>query len=309
MHADRAPVGHHEHAANEAVRFRALVSLAFPPSEIADIQLPSADRPHASMTVAFMGLAGPLGVLPTRYTALLADPSTRAQTAAARDFLDIFNHRLVSLFYRAWERYRPAVAFEVRQADAFSRYLCSLIGIDSWCSGTAHRADMPVLFYAGLLSQHPRSASALEGILRDHFDVPVEVVQFEGEWVHPNAETLTSIGPGGQHNRLGVDAALWERVWDPQARFRVRLGPLSWDRFREFLPAGAAYSELVRLTRFVVGEEFSFDIQPVLMAGEVPPFVLGGGASRLGWSVWLRTEPLAADAANAVLPGRVAGLH
>ena len=309
MNPTRAPVGRHERAEDEAVRFRSLVSLAFPPSEIAEIQPPAGDRPHECVTVAFMGLAGPLGVLPTRYTALLADPLTRSDTAAARDFLDIFNHRLISLFYRAWERYRPAVAFEARQADAFTRYLSGLIGIDAWRAGFADQHEMPMLFYAGLLSQRPRSASALEGILRDHFDVPVEVRQFEGEWVYPNTETLTSIGQDGQHNQLGVDAVLWERIWDPQARFRIRLGPLSWDQFCQFLPASEAHAELLALTRFVVGEEFSFDVQPVLRAGEVPRFVLGGASARLGWSVWMRTEPLTADAAESVLPGRVAEPH
>jgi type VI secretion system protein ImpH len=122
-----------------------------------------------------------------------------------------------------------------------------------------------------------------------------------------NVDALTSLGAGGQNNQLGVNATLWERVWDPQARFRVKLGPLTYQQFLDFLPASDGYRHLVELTRFFVGEEFSFEVQPVLRADEVPWCTLGGNQSiRLGWAMWLKTRPFEADTSQPVFPAHVA---
>jgi type VI secretion system protein ImpH len=117
----------------------------------------------------------------------------------------------------------------------------------------------------------------------------------------------------GGRNRLGGPeesqdlARLVSRFWDPQARFRLRIGPLSRQQFRAFLPKdGDAYEPLVRFTRFFVGEEFSFDIQLVLKRSDVPPCEIGGRApAMLGWSSWLAPERLTKDPDDAVLVARV----
>ena len=102
--------------------------------------------------------------------------------------------------------------------------------------GRLHIDEQILLYYAGLLAQRPRSAVALEGMLEDYFGVPIEVVQFQGQWFEVNTDLLSSLGAGGQLNQLGVNAVLWERIWDPQARFRVNVGPLTYAQFRDFLP-------------------------------------------------------------------------
>lgn len=260
------------------------------------------------MAVTFMGLAGALGVLPAHYTQLLSDPSLRRQTSALKDFLDIFNHRFISLFYRAWEKYRFPIAYERGEADRFSQNLFCLIGMGT--PGLQRRlgiTDEILLYYAGLLSQRPRAAVALEGLLEDYFGVPVEVEQFTGQWFLMNVDALTSLGADGQSNQLGVNAALWEQVWDPQARFRVKFGPLSYEQFQDFMPTSDAYRHAVELTRFFVGEEFSFEIQPVLKAEDVPWCALGVNPSaRLGWGMWLKTEPFQSDTMQPVFAARTA---
>jgi type VI secretion system protein ImpH len=255
-----------------------------------------------------MGLAGSLGVMPRQYTQLLSDPSIKHQTAASREFLDIFNHRLISLFYRAWEKYRFPIAYERRDEDTFSQYLYCLIGMGT--GGLQRRlgiSDEILLYYAGHLSQRPRAAVALEGVLQDYFGVDVTVEQFTGEWFLMNVDALSSLGAGGANNQLGVNAVLWERIWDPQARFRVKLGPLTYQQFQDFLPGSDAYRHLVELTRFFVGEEFSFEVQPVLRADEVPWCALGVNRSaRLGWGMWLKTAPFDDDTTQPVFAARVA---
>ncbi len=310
MYPARRPVGRHDTPADEIVRFRSHVSMAFPASEIFEVTAGQAEGPvgeQPAMSVTFMGLAGALGVLPTYYTHLLSDPGLRHQTAPLRAFLDIFNHRFISLFYRAWEKYRFVVAYE-RGEDRFSQNLYCLIGMGT--RGLQKRlgiSDQILLYYAGLLSKRPRAAVALEGLLQDYFDVPVEVEQFTGEWFLMNPDALSSLGPEGQNNQLGVNAVLWERVWDPPARFRIRLGPLTYRQFQDFLPTSDAYRHAVEMTRFFVGEEFGFEVQPILKAEEVPMCALGADPSaRLGWSMWLKTEPFEADTSQPVFEARVA---
>jgi type VI secretion system protein ImpH len=314
LHPNLKPVGRHEHPRDEVARFRTHVSMAFPASEVYDVAAatePAEEGPlPPTMWVTFMGLAGSLGVLPRNWTQMLSDPAQKGQTAALRDFLDIFNHRLISLFYRAWEKYRFPIAYERQAADSFTQYLYCLIGMGT--RGLQRRlgvSDEILLYYAGLLSQRPRSAAALEGVLQDYFNVPVAVEQFTGQWFLMNVDALTSLGAGGQNNQLGVNAALWERIWDPQARFRVKLGPLTYPQFQDFLPTSDAYRHVVELTRFFVGEELSFEVQPVLRADQVPWCALGVNQStRLGWGMWLKTEPFVEDTSQPVFEARVAHL-
>lgn len=315
LHPDRKAVGHHDLPKDEIVRFRTHVSMGFPASEVFEIQpgVPAApdseegDSP-ATMWVTFMGLAGAQGVLPSHYTQVLSDPTTKNQTGALRDFLDIFNHRFISLFYRAWEKYRFPIGYERGTDDRFSQQLFSLVGMGT--AGLQKQlgiSDQILLYYAGILSQRPRAAVGLEGLLQDYFGVPAVVEQFTGEWFLMNSDALSSLGALGQNNQLGVSATLWERIFDPQARFRVKLGPLTYQQFEDFLPGRDGYRHLTELTRFYVGEELSFEIQPVLRASDVPACALGVSQStRLGWAMWLKTQEFNEDPTQPVFAARTA---
>jgi type VI secretion system protein ImpH len=260
------------------------------------------------MTVAFMGLTGLLGVLPRHYTELLIE-RMRHKDDALRDFLDLFTHRLLSLFYRAWEKYRFPIAYERAVSkgegdDRFTLYLFDLIGLGT--KGLRRRLgveDEPLLFYAGLLAQHPHSASALEGVVKDYFAVPATVTQFIGQWLPLSEANRSRLGPLGANNVLGVSAVAGHRVWDQQANFRLRLGPLTFAEFCRFLPSGGSFPTLVAFTRFCAGEEYDFDLQLVLDAAEVPRCRLAGHGEpgmRLGWSTWVKSGGFTADAGDAV---------
>lgn len=313
LYPERQPVGHSAHPAGEVVRFCARLSLSFPPSAIHEILRAQDGAEPAQMTVAFMGLTGPLGVLPRHYTELLLERG-RHRDRTLRDFLDLFNHRIISLFYRAWEKYRVPVAYEKavwrqQREERFAQYLFDLMGMGTpGLRGRMAVADEGLLFYTGLLAQHPHSASALAGLLQDYFGVPVEVVQFVGQWLLLSAESRSRLGPGEAQNALGVSTVAGRRVWDQQAKFRLRLGPLTFATFCQFLPAGRAFRSLIQFSRFFAGQEYDFDVQLVLKAAEVPWCrlgALGEGPPRLGWSAWLKTGEFTHDAAEAIFAGNV----
>ncbi len=313
----RVATGGQVEVAREAVRFRSRISLDFPPSQVHSVTRSESDGDRVEMLVTFMGLAGPHGVLPRHYTELLLE-RIRERDLAFRDFLDIFNHRLVSLFYRAWEKHRCAVLVErslrgPREGgedlplDPFSSAVLDLVGMSS--PGLRAQLDLDrsaLLFFAGLLAQRPHSASALRGLLSGYFEVPAKVLQFTGAWLPMSAGDRTRLGIRGANGTLGVDAIVGDRVWDQQAKFRLRFGPLGFEQFCQLLPSGRSFAPAVAATRMFVGQECDFDVQLVLRGEEVPYCKLGEGgerAPRLGWSAWLKTREFDQDSDAVVLHG------
>lgn len=317
---DAAPVGYDHLPQRESVRFRALPSHTFPPGEVVSLRrsespdAASPATPPAEMVVSFLGLTGPGGVLPRHYTQLVID-RVRQKDFSLRDFLDLFNHRAISLFYRAWEKYRLPAAFEratldpqAEAEDPFTRCLVCLVGLGTdKLRGRLEISDAAFLYYGGHFAHAPRTATALESILQDYFDIPLQVLQFQGRWLYLSTEdrsqTPSPRAPEGQNCRLGMNVVVGSRVWSVENKFRVRLGPLTYQQFCQFMPRQAALRPLCQLVRSYVGPEFDFDVQPVLQAAEVPPCRAGRGGplrSRLGWNTWLRSKPLLRDAADAV---------
>jgi type VI secretion system protein ImpH len=306
---NRAAVGEFADPADEVVRFAVTPGTAFPASEIQALEPPPAPGEPPRMTVNFMGTHGPQGVMPLVYNAFVAE-RTRARDHALREFLDIFNHRIISLFYRAWAKYRVDALSERPAADGvrdpFAQHLLDLVGLGT--PGLQRRlpmSDQALLQYAGLLGPQPRSAVALEQLLADYFDVRAEVQQFVGAWFSIDASSQTSLDDHGPETQLGLGAVVGDELWDCQSRVRVRLGPLARRDYDRFLPGGEAHEQLRALVRFYAGDEIEFELQLVLARDEVPACVLGGddasGASTLGWSTWLRSAPLSRDPDDTVL--------
>jgi type VI secretion system protein ImpH len=308
----RRTIGEDTDPAAEVVRVRALPSLSFPPAEIASLKESEEHGPE--MTVTFMGLVGPSGVLPQHYTSTIIR-TVREKSLSFRDFLDVFNHRLVSLFWRAWAKYRLPIAYEHgagRGDDGITEALRALTGIGGeQLRGRARVVDETLLHFAGHLSHFPRSAAGLGAMLSDYFGRPVRVQQFFGRWLplvpSEQSRLASREEPTGAYCALGVDATLGERVWDVQGSFRLHIGPLSYAQFLRFMPEGDDLTRLGELTKLYVGPDLSFDVQLTLKKEDVPTLRLGGGgAPRLGWNTWLRHEPEWRDRDDAVFLRNVA---
>lgn len=305
IHPHLKTVGREALPAEEAVRFRTHVSLTFPASEINRIvqaEVPDSDRTVTEMHVAFMGMAGISGVLPMHYTETIVD-RVRHRDTAMWAFLDIFTHRAVSMFYRAWAKYRFPIGYE-RGEDNFTSYLFDFAGIGTdGMRGRMGIEDESLLPYTGLIAQKPHSADAIQNILSDYFGVNAKVHQFYGQWLDLTEEDHTKIGR--RNNRLGVNAIAGTRIWEQQSKFRVTLGPLTFKQFQDFLPIGSASKAVNSIIKFMVGTEFDFDIKLSLLAKQVPSLVLTTRAirkPRLGWTTWLKTQPFKADDDQVVLP-------
>lgn len=315
--ARRHPVGEDAPPSNEVVRFAAFPSLRFPAGQVDSLSQPEtrdgqlAKQPLA-MAVSFMGLTGPNGVLPRHYTQMVL-ARLRERDHVLKEFLDLFNHRSISLFYRAWEKYRLPFIYERahrggNELDLFTNCMFALIGFaTSGLRGRHNVNDETFLWYSGLFSHRPRTAVSLERMLVDYFGLPIRVEQFCGTWLYLDPQTCSRLAPFDSrrqtYNRLGENTVVGERVWDVQGKFRIVVGPLDIASFRRFMPNGDGLRPLVELTRSFAGVEFEFDVVVILLAEDVPGLRLGGqveDAPRLGWNTWLHSKPMRDDPTDAV---------
>lgn len=286
--------------ASEAVRFRVNPGLGFPASEIQQLEM---DGGQPVMTVNFMGLTGPQGVLPHQYSLLVAE-RLRARDTALADFLDLFHHRLLSLFYRAWLKYRFTIAREDAGRDALAAQLGNLIGLG--LDSTHERLSFPdeaLIHRTGLLIAQARGAVGLEQLLVDFFGVDMQVEQFVGGWYPLQPDDRCVLGADDEPgNQLGGGAVAGDEVWDQQARVRIRAGPLTRRQYDDFLPGGSAHNSLRELLRYFSHDQFVFELQLVLAADDVPGVRLGAAEDqRLGWGTWIRSAARGRDADETLL--------
>lgn len=304
IYPDRKTVGLDAMPHQEVVRFRSRINLDFPPSQIHEFQQSfddATEKEKLEMHINFMGMIGVSGVLPTHYTELAMNRMRYGDTTFAA-FLDIFTHRAVSMFFRAWEKYRFPVAYE-RGNDEFTEYLFDIVGLGTkGLRGRMAIDDESLLPYSGLISQKPHSATSLAQILSDYFRINAKVKQFFGQWIDLEKESITNLAQA--NSSLGFDAIIGTRIWDQQSKFRLVLGALSYNEFRAFLPDGTAHKPLKSIVRFIVGLEFDFDVQLVIQAKQVPATILTTRAKRrpmLGWTSWLKSKPFENDDDQVVL--------
>ncbi len=280
---------------DDAIRFAAPPSLARPAAEILEVQPGQPDKP-ARLVTTLIGLTGPSAEMPRWYTELLAQ-SHRRKSRAVLDFFDLLAQRLITAFARAAVKYRlPRSAEQAVQAGAEEPIGAGLLAFSGYGTpeleaGLAVGADA-LRYYAGFFAAHPRSASRLASMVADYLGRPVEIVEFAGAWLPIAPDQQSRLPRGripGAFCALGVDAAIGTRAFDQQARFIVRIGPLSRAAFEALLPDEPGLPALVSLIRAYVGWEADFAINLILDAREIPGLSLGSGAggARLGWTSWI----------------------
>jgi type VI secretion system protein ImpH len=301
MDQERKPVGLFVTPQGETIRFSSRTSLGFPPSEIYDLK--RLENGQVAMTVEFMGLCAAISIMPAPYMEFLM-ARARQKDYAMEEFLNIFNHRMISFFYRGWEKYRFFIAYERSKEDRLSGLLLDLLGLGT--PGLRGRGAIPddaYLNYMGLLARHVRSASSLQQILEDYFGVDVHIQQFAGAWRKLNPENQTCFsGLGGASERLGVGVVAGDEVWDHHGRIRISIGPMRFEQYLKFLPGQDAYHELVAWLRFYSNGSYETEVQLVLAREDAPVCELGARGEKrpqLGLVSWLKTKPLDRDPADA----------
>lgn len=275
----------------ESVRFGQVASLQAAPATLASFSRDTGGRPPR-LSVYFFGLLGPNAPLPLHMTEYARQRLSHHGDPTFARFLDLFHHRLIALFYRAWASAQPCVQHDRPDDDRFVKYLASLIGLGA--SELKMRDALPdraKLHYASLLVGHTRNADGLCAMVSDYFQMPVQLEQFVGEWVEVPREQAWRLGGVAQRGaaplgRLGRSAVVGTRAWMRHQRFRLVLGPLRPEQFRRMLPGGPGLPRLAALVRGYVGDELKWDVRLVLAKGALRPVELGRGG-QLGRTAWI----------------------
>lgn len=320
MAVAEGPSHWHEH-----VRFRSNVSFAFMASDVQSVELPSDPEDPATVVVNFLGVATPSsrGSLPTFYSQFLLDeaasreddgkaagiPRSRRGNHAPRAFFDLFNDRLIALFYRAWEKNCLPMHYEAGNRRNSSRVLFGLLGFGT--SSLAENLGFDVralLSNAALLLRRPTTAASLAHVLTRVFEVPFAVTPFVRMRVALGDDQKLRLGKSMA--TLGETTVLGDSALVSQGKFRLHVGPLHWRQFQALLPGNTPaehpqmLSELISLVRQAVGGEFEFDMQLVLREQAIPSRMLLRGSqparARLGLSTWLGKRLHGGDAADTI---------
>ena len=296
--------------AAEALRLGQDVELDMAPSALSSFSVEGRNTPR--LGVRFFGLFGPMGPMPLHLSAHVRERERHHNDAALARFADVFHHRALLLFYRAWAQAQPATHLDRAQPDDYTRWVASLYGR----TGASFNAcdslpDAARHHNAATLAAGPRHAEGLQKLLQQHFAVPVQVHDHVGRWSALRPQDCTRLLPGSVPRRLtvlGAGAVAGNRVWNRQSSFRVQLGPLTLSQYERFLPGTRAQRELRDWVRQYVGLALHWDVCPVLRGDEVPRLMLparvqrGGRLARLpglqgrlGWTTWLGRRGPQAD--------------
>ena len=281
---------------DEAVRFGQQPSLGFEPAMLAGLRRgeggAGGDAPPAPrLLVNFFGLLGANGPMPVHLTEYIRDRLRNVNDPTLARFLDMFHHRMTSLFYRAWSSAQPAVSLDRPGEDRFAGYVGALVGIGM--ASLRERDTVPdfaKLHYAGRLAPHAGSAAGLEAILSDFFQVPVRVQQFVGHWMRLPDDGLFRLRSGALAGALGDTTVLGKQVWNAQHKFRLVIGPLDMAQARQLLPGGGGMRRLADWVRQYAGLTQEWDVRLIIEKQSLPGLRLGRTA-QLGWTSWLSSKP------------------
>jgi type VI secretion system protein ImpH len=302
---DQPRIGRSVTPTQDPVRFGQNPSLAFAPSSVESFGAPDDEMPPY-LRVFFFGLFGPNGALPFHLTEFVRERLYSNRDASLARFLDVFHHRAISLFYRAWADSKRAVDLDRLEDSRYARYFGSFFGIGQPTMRDRDAVpDLAKLFFTGRLVAPNRNPEGLEEILSEDFGVQVKLLGFRGQWIRLPANSTCILGRNLEAGSLGQTAIVGERFWVSQLKFRLRFGPLKFPEFRRLLPNAKPFARLKDWVLNYIGQELFWDANLVLKASEVPATQLGqlGGGGLLGWTTWLKSRPFQHDSADLVLAG------
>jgi len=271
------------------VRFTSDTSTVFPPNDIASVK--TDQKGAVRFSLYFMGLLGVSSPLPQYFTEYATQHDD--EETALSDFLNVFNHRMYVLFYRAWKKYRLISSAGTRDTFGLFQKISLLAGLQ----GKQQEKWRKLVAYAGIFAGSCRSAEGLKTVIADFFDsVPVAIQQWVPRWA-----------PVPQLKQIGVDAVLGStamagtHILDTGGKFRITLGPLEKDTFETFLPEKQNITILKELVNLYCTDSLDYDIVVKLKPAALLPVVLGDDRARLGISTSCGKSSERSDAYSIVI--------
>ena len=304
----------------EPLHFVASDRMALTASDLAEIGEAPPGQP-LRITANLLGLAGTTPSLPPFYSEVQLQ-RRRLRDRSFSSFLNIFDHRALSFFYRIFRKYNWLLAFErepVAGNDPISRAVLALAGFATPGSRTRLGIDDAVLVpLAAHLGDQRRSAASVEMVLRTMTGFDLHIVQAEPMWMTLPASEQTRLGGAAtqQYARLGgtetatglgmLDAAIiGAAVLDIQHHYAVEIGPLGHAELLGFCRDDGPRRLIGEACLLAAGMEHQPVIRISIAAGNIPPLRLGIEAvpAMLARTAWLgRPGPPSHVVSDCVIP-------
>jgi type VI secretion system protein ImpH len=296
---DQPRIGSSMRLEEDFLRFCQLPSLSFAPSTLEGLEQVGNSQ-VIKMFVNFLGMFGPNGPLPQHLTEYARDRYRNSHDWTLVRFMDIFHHRMLSFFYRAWAINQKSADFDRPEESLYADYFGSLFGIGM--PGLRNRDCVPdraKIFFSGRLAAQARNAEGLEAILEDYFGIKTAIQDFAGYWMEIPTVNRCRLGESPETGSLGINAIAGARKFEAQLKFRIRMGPMNLDELMRMVPTAKAFRQLKDWVLNYVNQEFYWDLQCVLKANAVPATSLGRGGL-LGWTTWLKSKPFTTDTVDPI---------
>jgi type VI secretion system protein ImpH len=294
---DHPRVGNSVRLEEDFLRFCQIPSLSFAPSTLEGVEL---RERVVRLFVNFLGLFGPNGPLPQHLTDYARDRYRNFHDRTLVRFMDVFHHRMLSFFYRAWAINQKSADFDRPEESRYANYFGSFFGIAM--PELRERDSVPdwgKIYFAGRLTAQSRNAEGLGAILEDFFGLPTEIREFAGFWMKIPPENQCRLGASPETGSLGINAIAGAQKYEAQLKFRIRMGPMELEDLKRLVPVSQSFKQLKDWVLNYIHEELLWDLQCVLKARAVPTICLGRDGL-LGWTSWLKSKPFTKDADDPI---------
>jgi len=280
------PLGSNTSARREHFRLYQEISLNFPPSAVASASYQS-ERDRITVIIRCLGLLGPSGALPGVWSEDIMRRVRSKRDKTLYHFINSFQHRFFTLFYRAWALNQRCVDYTWGEQGKHRSHQGALVALHGDERPKAGKLEPNTrLYYAGTFGGYTANRSALRDFLEDYFEVPFELHEFVGDWLEIPPPERACLGQRADTTTLGSNSVIGERIWNAHLKFRIHIGPVGHDDFLRFLPNHESFHKLRDAVNNYVGEHYECALSMTLRAPEVPQVVLGR-KSFLGWNTWL----------------------
>ncbi|NBV16766.1 type VI secretion system baseplate subunit TssG [Janthinobacterium sp.] len=289
LHRQNVP---HTQAFSQVLRFKNSLSLVFPASEIEELSLD--ENEQLTLIPTFMRFLGVGGTLPLHHSERIAAHRLSGKDAGVSAFIDIFSHRMVALYYQAWEKYRLESTLQTQAKDTQRPLLTAVAGIRRHALPPGAEPEIVTqdvaAWYAGLLRCRPVSAQAIGPVLAEYCGVPVSLQQFVGGWdyLEKNRRSLL----GNVNFSLARGATIGLRLWRQDMRVRLHIGPLDPAGLQRFLPRSAGAAALATMLALFGAPDLQYEVRLILSPPCISPLFLSAVPAerrRLGWTTFLQT--------------------
>ncbi|WP_448213864.1 type VI secretion system baseplate subunit TssG [Colwellia sp. MEBiC06753] len=278
-------VGYSVSPKQDFVRFGQTPLLSFFPAAFTDVKFSQASG-YYKLRNSYFGMLGINGPLPLHLTEHALERQHRHKDNTFSQFLDIFNHRFISLFYRAWADSQPAVSHDRPSDDSFKQLLSSISGQITVDNDKPNKKYKLETYLSGLLSHKNRSASVLEQMLAESLTFAVNIKEFVGAWYPLNIEDTTALGKTNSH--LGISSTLGTLSFQRIFKFAINIGPLTYQQYQSILADTTQFDQIESIVRKAMGAEFEYDINIYLDKNQSKSSKLGN--AQLGQNSWCQGD-------------------